>query len=92
MFPVLGEYVTWTFSPNNNGIAPQGRAGCFTHVWQGVLCMPRVAKVCVVAVLLVVQCYCSSRLRAVWLLVWHSNAVYTCHAMQCMKVHFLAQC
>jgi hypothetical protein len=27
-FPVagfLGEYVTWTFSPNNNGIAHQGR-------------------------------------------------------------------
>jgi hypothetical protein len=23
----LGEYVTWTFSPNNNGIAHQGRAG-----------------------------------------------------------------
>jgi hypothetical protein len=22
-----GEYVTWTFSPNNNGIAHQGRAG-----------------------------------------------------------------
>jgi hypothetical protein len=26
-WPVLGEYVTWTFSPNNNGIAHQGRAG-----------------------------------------------------------------
>jgi hypothetical protein len=24
---LLGEYVTWTFSPNNNGIAHQGRAG-----------------------------------------------------------------
>jgi hypothetical protein len=24
---ILGEYVTWTFSPNNNGIAHQGRAG-----------------------------------------------------------------
>jgi hypothetical protein len=24
---VWGEYVTWTFSPNNNGIAHQGRAG-----------------------------------------------------------------
>jgi hypothetical protein len=23
----MGEYVTWTFSPNNNGIAHQGRAG-----------------------------------------------------------------
>ena len=23
----FGEYVTWTFSPNNNGIAHQGRAG-----------------------------------------------------------------
>jgi hypothetical protein len=22
-----GEYVTWTFSPNNNGIAHQGRVG-----------------------------------------------------------------
>jgi hypothetical protein len=26
-FDVMGEYVTWTFSPNNNGIAHQGRAG-----------------------------------------------------------------
>jgi hypothetical protein len=25
--PLMGEYVTWTFSPNNNGIAHQGRAG-----------------------------------------------------------------
>jgi hypothetical protein len=24
---LLGEYVTWAFSPNNNGIAHQGRAG-----------------------------------------------------------------
>jgi hypothetical protein len=24
---IMGEYVTWTFSPNNNGIAHQGRAG-----------------------------------------------------------------
>ena len=24
---LYGEYVTWTFSPNNKGIAHQGRAG-----------------------------------------------------------------
>jgi hypothetical protein len=24
---IFGEYVTWTFSPNNNGIAHRGRAG-----------------------------------------------------------------
>jgi hypothetical protein len=24
---LMGEYVTWTFSPNNNGIAHRGQAG-----------------------------------------------------------------
>jgi hypothetical protein len=34
MFQQPAEYVTWTFSPNNNGIAHQGRAGIFGEVTQ----------------------------------------------------------